>query len=89
MNTSTNQPSKPRLAIPPLESRARLTRSEFERRYEGNPDIKKAELIEGVVYVASPLRLLKGDMMKVLAVLQSGLQSREHAQFVQRLGQAE
>lgn len=56
MNTSTNQPSKPRLAIPPLESGDRLTRSEFERRYEGNSHIKKAELIEGVVYVASPLR---------------------------------
>lgn len=56
MNTSTNQPLKPRPAIPPLESGDRLTRSEFERRYEGNSHIKKAELIEGVVYVASPLR---------------------------------
>jgi Uma2 family endonuclease len=44
------------LEIPPLESGDRLTRPEFERRYTINPHIKKAELIEGVVYVASPLR---------------------------------
>ncbi len=42
--------------LPPLESGDRLTRSEFERRYLAAPHIKKAELIEGVVYVASPLR---------------------------------
>lgn len=42
--------------IPPLESGDRLSRHEFERRYEAATDIKKAELIEGVVYLASPLR---------------------------------
>ncbi len=41
---------------PPLESGDRLTRREFERRYDAMPEIKKAELIEGVVYVASPVR---------------------------------
>lgn len=46
----------PILTIPPLESGDRLTRSEFERRYDAMPQVKKAELIEGVVYVASPLR---------------------------------
>ncbi len=45
--------------IPPLESRDRLWCHEFERRYAANPHIKKAELIEGVVYVASPLRFVK------------------------------
>lgn len=39
----------------PLESGDRLTRPEFERRYAAST-VKKAELIEGVVYVASPLR---------------------------------
>ena len=39
-----------------LESGDRLTRPEFERRYRAMPQLKKAELIEGVVYVASPLR---------------------------------
>jgi Uma2 family endonuclease len=42
--------------LPPLESGDRLTRPEFERRYHAMPQVKKAELIEGVVYVPSPLR---------------------------------
>ncbi|NEQ21909.1 MAG: Uma2 family endonuclease [Microcoleus sp. SIO2G3] len=42
--------------VPPLESGDRLTRPEFERRYAAATHIKKAELIEGIVYVASPLR---------------------------------
>jgi Uma2 family endonuclease len=40
----------------PLEPGDRLTRPEFERRYEAMPHLKKAELIEGVVYVPSPVR---------------------------------
>jgi Uma2 family endonuclease len=43
-------------AVPPLESGDRLTRAEFERRYEAMPHLKKAELIEGEVYVPSPVR---------------------------------
>ena len=39
-----------------LENGDRLTRGEFERRYDARPDIKKAELIEGVVYRPSPAR---------------------------------
>lgn len=42
--------------IPPLENGDHLSRHEFERRYQVMPLIKKAELVEGVVYVASPLR---------------------------------
>ena len=37
---------------PPLESGDRLTRQEFEHRYYLMPENLKAELIEGVVYVA-------------------------------------
>ncbi|WP_416669921.1 Uma2 family endonuclease [Egbenema bharatensis] len=48
------------LPIPPLESGDRLTRAEFERRYEATPEKFKAELIEGVVYVASPVRVFHG-----------------------------
>lgn len=33
-----------------------LTRPAFERRYHAQPDIKKAELIEGIVYMPSPVR---------------------------------
>ncbi|MCL6436378.1 MAG: Uma2 family endonuclease, partial [Leptolyngbyaceae cyanobacterium HOT.MB2.61] len=46
-----------RLSLPPLENGDRLSRLEFERRYEAMPHVKKAELIEGVVYMASPLRI--------------------------------
>ena len=46
------EPVKP----PPLQSGDRLTRYEFERHYEAIPHLKKAELIEGVVYVPSPIR---------------------------------
>jgi len=42
--------------LPPLENGDHLTRYEFERRYEARPDIKKAELIERVVYMPSPVR---------------------------------
>jgi Uma2 family endonuclease len=41
--------------VPALENGDRLTRAEFERRYEAMPHLKKAELIEGVVYVPSPV----------------------------------
>ena len=40
----------------PLENGDRLTRHEFERRYNAMPNLKKAELIEGVVYMPSPVR---------------------------------
>lgn len=42
--------------IPPLENGDRLDRLEFEQRYAVMPHIKKAELIEGVVYMASAVR---------------------------------
>ncbi|MFH1635573.1 MAG: Uma2 family endonuclease [Chloroflexota bacterium] len=40
---------------PPLNTGDLLTRMEFERRYNAHPEIKKAELIEGVVYMPSPV----------------------------------
>jgi Uma2 family endonuclease len=33
-----------------------LTRAEFERRYEAMPHVNKAELLEGIVYMPSPVR---------------------------------
>lgn len=42
--------------IPLLENGDRLTRPEFERRYAAMPQVKKAELIEGIVYMPSPVR---------------------------------
>jgi Uma2 family endonuclease len=44
------------LTLPPLENGDRLTRQEFERRYQAMPKTTKAERIEGVVYVAAALR---------------------------------
>lgn len=41
--------------IPRLQPGDELSRDEFERRYTAMPDVKKAELIEGVVYMPSPV----------------------------------
>lgn len=54
--------------VPPLENGDRLTRDEFERRYAAAPEGIKAELIEGVVYMAAALSaeshgLPHGDVM--------------------------
>ncbi|MEQ9359435.1 Uma2 family endonuclease [Coleofasciculus chthonoplastes] len=46
----------PHLTIPPLANGDKLTRYEFERRYNAMPHLKKAELIEGIVYMAAALR---------------------------------
>lgn len=43
--------------IPILENGDHLGREEFERRYDAMPDLKKAELLEGIVYMGSPVRL--------------------------------
>ena len=37
--------------IPELANGDRLTRAEFERRYDATPNLKKAELVEGKVYI--------------------------------------
>jgi len=44
-------------SLPPLENGDRLTRSDFEQRYDAMPHIKKAELLEGIVYMPSPVRV--------------------------------
>jgi hypothetical protein len=45
----------PAQRVPPLQNGDHLTRAEFERRYAAMPHLKKAELIEGVVYMPSPV----------------------------------
>ncbi|HEX4149920.1 MAG TPA: Uma2 family endonuclease [Pirellulales bacterium] len=42
-------------SVPPLETGDSLSLPEFERRYEAMPWLKNAELINGVVYVGSPV----------------------------------
>jgi Uma2 family endonuclease len=44
-------------SIPELCNGDRLTRGEFERRYAAMPHLKRVELIEGIVYMPSPVRL--------------------------------
>jgi len=46
----------PETFVPPLENGDRLTRDEFERRYNAMPENVRAELIGGVVFMASPVR---------------------------------
>ncbi len=58
MTTATSHEAVPREGsrrIPPLRSGDHLTRDEFERRYQAMPHVDKAELIEGVVYMPSPV----------------------------------
>jgi Uma2 family endonuclease len=57
--------------VPELCAGDRLTRAEFERRYEAMPQVKKAELIEGVVHMPSPVSQKNhgGPNFKVIAWL--------------------
>src|SRR5947208_960339 len=54
--TEMSAPSSPVLLLEPGD---RLSREEFERRYERMPDVQKAELIEGIVYLPSPAHARK------------------------------
>jgi Uma2 family endonuclease len=56
MTAAATTTSSTRGAVPPLENGDRLTRVEFERRYRAMPESVRAELIEGVVYMSSPVR---------------------------------
>jgi Uma2 family endonuclease len=49
--------SIPVRTIPPLRDGEHLTREEFELRYHAMPEVKKAELIDGVVHMPSPVSL--------------------------------
>jgi len=53
--------------VPTLQNGDRLTVAEFEKRYAAMPEVKKAELIEGVVYMPSPVSTeFHGDPSAVL-----------------------
>jgi Uma2 family endonuclease len=49
--------TEPPPQIPPLQNGDRLSAEEFERRYDATPGLKKAELINGVVYMPPPVTL--------------------------------
>lgn len=44
-----------KVVMPPLRHGDHLTAEEFWRRYEAMPQVNKAELIEGIVYMPSPV----------------------------------
>src|SRR6266545_7930301 len=46
---------------PPLQNGDRLRSQEFMRRYEAMAELKKAELIEGIVYMGSPVSAEHGE----------------------------
>lgn len=54
MSTPTIPPTS---TLPPLEDGQRLSLEEFQQRYEAMPHLKKAELIDGVVHMPSPVSL--------------------------------
>lgn len=55
--TSTPPTDPSTAALPPLRPGDRLTREEFERRYEAMPPGTRAELLEGEVFMPSPVRV--------------------------------
>ena len=58
MDTRTLKPATPAWRpVPSLENGDHLSAREFLRRYEAMPEVKKAELIQGIVHMASPVRL--------------------------------
>jgi Uma2 family endonuclease len=86
----TKPPPHPRakqVGPPPLTAGDRLTRTEFEHIYQAHPEIKKAELVEGVVYVPSPTHFTQhglphSDLITWLGVYCAatpGLQSGDNA----------
>ncbi len=56
MSTPTTTPTDPQAAVPPLRAGDRLSREEFERRYQAMPPETRAELLEGEVFMPSPVR---------------------------------
>jgi len=69
----TTAERRARSAVPPLQPGDHLTRAEFERRYDLTPGLKKAELIEGRVFMPAP-------------AVSHDFHSGPHADFVTWLG---
>lgn len=67
----------PAKTVLPLESGDRLSRKEFHRRYCAHPEIHKAELIMGVVYVSSPARARVHGLPHMLIAAWAGDYMRE------------
>lgn len=55
-NVGLKRTDEDRPSLPPLENGDHLSRAEFERRWDAMPEVKKAELIDGVVYLPAAVR---------------------------------
>lgn len=75
------------LSIPQLAPGDHLSRDEFELRYNAMPNTKKAELIEGIVYMGSPVTVAEhgsphADLIAWLGIYRSatpGVQVADNA----------
>ncbi len=85
---ASGDPVRPPAAagVPALENGDRLTRYEFERRYAARPDLKKAQLIEGIVYMPSPVSVAHAEphamiqtVLLVYAASTSGVRGYDNA----------
>lgn len=50
-----------RVPLLPLRNGEHLSRAEFERRWEATPGLKRAELIEGIVFMSPPISELHSE----------------------------
>ena len=57
----------PVVGPPELHNGDRMSTDEFLQRWEQIPELKHAELIDGVVYMASPVSLAHGSYERILA----------------------
>ena len=55
-----------------LDSGDRPSRAEFHRRYAARPDLKRAELIGGVVYLPSPTHYTWHDAQAAMMIVWTG-----------------
>lgn len=74
---------------PQLHNGDRMSQGEFLRAWEQIPELKKAELIDGVVYVPSPVSLLHADYsnlmgswLRLYAVAVGGLRALSDATWL-------
>jgi hypothetical protein len=64
-----------------LQNGDHLTLAEFERRFDATPNLKKAELIEGVVYMPPPVSVDHGSLMASWPLFLSFIQRRRLGQI--------
>ena len=64
---STVERTKPKALLPPLAAGQHLDQPTFHERYEAMPPETRAELVGGIVYMPSPMRLDHGDTSRIVS----------------------